>query len=94
MNSVSNFLEKHPERVDSERIFYYGMSLSLSDITISQQGGSHGGFIGGHMSARDKRIKASVLYNPVLDISTMVGTTDIPDWYIYIYMLLIIIIII
>jgi len=44
-------------------------------------GGSHGGFIGGHLiSSQNVSFKASVLRNPVTNISSMFGVTDIPDW--------------
>lgn len=42
-------------------------------------GGSHSGFLGAHLSLLGlyKRI---VLRNPVVDLSSMMGSTDIPDW--------------
>jgi len=46
-------------------------------------GGSHGGFVAGHLIARSHptiKFKACVMRNPVTDIAAMVGTTDIPDW--------------
>jgi len=43
-------------------------------------GGSHGGFLGLHLLAADKRFKAAILRNPVSNIATMSGITDIPDW--------------
>jgi len=66
MSALTDVLETHPTQVDKNRIVYYG--------------GSHGGFIGGHLIARDERIKVGVLYNPVTNISSMVTITDIPDW--------------
>jgi len=66
MSALTVVLEQYPTKIDKDRIVYYG--------------GSHGGFIGGHLIARDERFKAAVLYNPVTNISSMVTTTDIPDW--------------
>jgi len=45
-------------------------------------GGSHGGFLGGHLLSRElsPRLTAAVLRNPVTNIATMIGSTDIPDW--------------
>jgi len=44
-------------------------------------GGSHGGFLGAHLSAqRAGLFRAAVLRNPVVNVATMCGATDIPDW--------------
>lgn len=43
-------------------------------------GGSHSGFLGAHVSLVPDLFKRTVLRNPVVNISTMVGATDIPDW--------------
>ena len=43
-------------------------------------GGSHSGFLGGHVIAKDKRYKACVIRNPVTNIASMYNVTDIPDW--------------
>lgn len=44
-------------------------------------GGSHGGFLSTHLigQAPDRFVTAAVI-NPVCNISSMVGVTDIPDW--------------
>lgn len=45
-------------------------------------GGSHGGFISCHLSgSHPDEYDAVVLRNPVTDLPSMLGSTDIPDWY-------------
>ena len=47
-------------------------------------GGSHGGFIGAHLLGQFPRVyRAAVLRNPVTNMASMVGVTDIPDWCYY-----------
>jgi hypothetical protein len=44
-------------------------------------GGSHGGFLGGHLLGQfPSAFRFAVLRNPVTNISLMVGLTDITDW--------------
>jgi acylaminoacyl-peptidase len=48
------------------------------------QGGSHGGFLTAHLTARAPHIfKAAVIRNPVINIPSMAMVTDIPDWCFY-----------
>ena len=62
-------LERFSDIVDPERLGVFG--------------GSHGGFLTGHMIGHPefcKMWKAASLWNAVLDTSYMVNATDIPDW--------------
>jgi acylaminoacyl-peptidase len=44
-------------------------------------GGSHGGFLAAHCTSQHPELfKVAVLRNPVVNIASMVTTTDIPDW--------------
>ena len=45
-------------------------------------GGSHGGFLAAHLSAQYAHYDwmACVMRNPVIDLSTLIETSDIPDW--------------
>ncbi|PAA74851.1 hypothetical protein BOX15_Mlig009883g1, partial [Macrostomum lignano] len=53
----------------------------LDGEKLAAFGGSHGGFLGGHLiGQRPGMFKAAVLRNPVINLATMVGGSDIPDW--------------
>jgi acylaminoacyl-peptidase len=62
-------IEKHSEKVDPSKVAVYG--------------GSHGGFMTGwligHPEFKDL-FRAAVLWNPVINMSYMYSSTDIPDW--------------
>ena len=48
---------------------------------VGVMGGSHGGFLAAHLVGQyPGYYYAAVMRNPVIDMSTMVGSTDIPDW--------------
>jgi acylaminoacyl-peptidase len=56
-----------PSLLDKERVGYVG--------------GSHGGFLGAHLSVLPNTpIKRTALRNPVVNIASMVHVTDIPEW--------------
>ena len=57
----------------------------VDESKVCVVGGSHGGFLGGHLVgqefiAQGVDFKCAVLRNPVTDIAGMVFSTDIPDW--------------
>ncbi|KAK7102313.1 acylamino-acid-releasing enzyme-like isoform X1 [Littorina saxatilis] len=53
--------------VDSKNVFVYG--------------GSHGGFLSGHLIGQyPDTFKAASMRNPVTNLTSMFGTTDIQDW--------------
>lgn len=50
-------------------------------LRVVASGGSHGGFLTGHLVGQfPERFRCGVLQNPVMNLSAMVYTTDIPDW--------------
>jgi acylaminoacyl-peptidase len=53
----------------------------INEDKITVVGGSHGGFLAAHLIGQHPNVfKAAALRNPVWDIPSMVGVTDIPDW--------------
>ncbi len=62
-------IERYPHIVDPARIGVYGAS--------------HGGFLTGWLIGHPdycKLFRTSVLWNPVINMSYMFSSTDIPDW--------------
>ncbi|CAH8319166.1 unnamed protein product [Eruca vesicaria subsp. sativa] len=60
----------------------YAVEMGLADPSrITVLGGSHGGFLTTHLigQAPDKFVAAAAR-NPVCNLASMVGITDIPDW--------------
>mmetsp|Transcript_40684 Transcript_40684/g.82092 ORF Transcript_40684/g.82092 Transcript_40684/m.82092 type:complete len:924 (-) Transcript_40684:150-2921(-) len=57
-------------------------ALKLLDSTrVAVVGGSHGGFLAGHLIGQHPDLfKVAAMRNPVTNIPSMVGVTDIPDW--------------
>ena len=54
---------------------------ALDPARVGVLGGSHGGFLGAHLTAQHPDVfKVAALRNPVTNIATMVTATDIPDW--------------
>ncbi|KAI4311304.1 hypothetical protein MLD38_036210 [Melastoma candidum] len=58
------------------------INLGLADPSkIAVLGGSHGGFLTTHLIGQaPDRFAAAATRNPVCNLASMVGTTDIPDW--------------
>lgn len=53
----------------------------LDKDRLGYVGGSHGGFLGAHCSVvAGTLFKRTALRNPVVNVSSMVHVTDIPDW--------------
>lgn len=58
-----------------------GLCADPAGAGVSVIGGSHGGFLAGHLAGqRPDIVRAAILRNPVCDISSMVAVSDIPDW--------------
>ncbi|MCO5570642.1 hypothetical protein L7F22_024369 [Adiantum nelumboides] len=72
----------HQDVADVLRALDLVVAKGLADSEkVAVLGGSHGGFLSAHLigQAPDRFVTAAII-NPVCNISSMVGTTDIPDW--------------
>ena len=67
---------------DVQRTVEHVLSEGLCDPErVVCFGGSHGGFIAAHLVGQFPKVyKAAVMRNPVTNLASMVGVTDIPDW--------------
>lgn len=55
--------------------------IGVSAQNVFIHGGSHGGFIGGHLLTREWHFyRGGCLRNPVMNVGSMPYTSDIPDW--------------
>jgi acylaminoacyl-peptidase len=55
----------------------------VDDKRVGIYGGSHGGFLSGWLIGHPNScnlIKAAVLWNPVINMTYMYPSSDIPDW--------------
>ncbi|GAA6059557.1 hypothetical protein JCM10212_000613 [Sporobolomyces blumeae] len=62
---------------------HYLNTLSLASGTKGKRllvGGSHGGWILAHLTSKYDEFDAAVMRNPVVDLPSMLASTDIPDW--------------
>ncbi|MCO5587771.1 hypothetical protein L7F22_041723 [Adiantum nelumboides] len=72
----------HQDVADVLRALDLVVAKGLADSEkVAVLGGSHGGFLSAHLigQAPDRFVTAAII-NPVCNISSMVGITDIPDW--------------
>ncbi|ODN03798.1 Acylamino-acid-releasing enzyme [Orchesella cincta] len=62
-----------------EKVLSSNASLNPEQVVVF--GGSHGGFLSCHLSSAYPDVyKAIAVRNPVTDLATLVGTSDITDW--------------
>lgn len=62
-------------------IRHFVKSKKIDPTKLVIRGGSHGGFIAAHLSCNEEfKFTSAVLINPVIDMSSLRATSDIPDW--------------
>ena len=67
--------------VDVKDVQYAAEQVASEFKHVVVMGGSHGGFLTAHLIGQFPHFyKAAVMRNPVIDMSSMVGSSDIPDW--------------
>eukprot|EP01041_Mallomonas_annulata_P010128 gene10128-21122_t len=58
-----------------------GKAMLCDRNRVAVVGGSHGGFLAAHMIGQHPDLyKVAAMRNPVIDISAMISSSDIPDW--------------
>jgi acylaminoacyl-peptidase len=81
-------IESLPTRIgelDVKDVIAATLKVQESGIVDAERigicGGSHGGFLTGHCTSQYPNLfKAAAMRNPVVNIPSMVTSTDIPDW--------------
>jgi acylaminoacyl-peptidase len=79
-------LESLPGRVGEQDVLdvhevVEAVARGLGTQRVAVVGGSHGGFLAAHLSARFPDVyRVAVLRNPVVNMASMSSTSDIPDW--------------
>lgn len=62
-------------------IRHFTQSGIIDKTKLIIYGGSHGGFLAAHLCCQDEiKFTSAIIRNPVIDISTLQATSDIPDW--------------
>eukprot|EP00960_Hanusia_phi_P064479 765802-Hanusia_phi.AAC.12 len=75
-------LRRYPH-LDRDRVRNSQICAAITDLScqVVVCGGSHGGFLSLHLLAQFPSLfKAAAVRNPVTNVATMFGATDIPDW--------------
>lgn len=64
-----------------QTVRYFVQNGLIDPSKLIIQGGSHGGFLACHLSCQDEyKFLSAIIRNPVVDMTSMHMTTDIPDW--------------
>lgn len=82
-------LETLPGKVGTQDIYEVAQAMRwalkqwpeiLDSSKVAFVGGSHSGFQGAHLSLVPCLFRRTILRNPVVNIASMAGSSDIPDW--------------